>query len=106
LSLIPGNNLPESDIEYIDIFVHFMMYGTWILILFTEMRKQYSSPNFRYYVKASMLFVLFGSVMEVLQESLVPGRFGAWSDFIANSTGCFFGLVLIYLMFSRNQKQI
>ena len=106
MSLIPGNQLPDSDIQYIDLIVHVIMYASWILILFWEKRKQFSGLDKRYYIRAAIFFMLFGAIMEVLQEMLIPGRFGSWSDFMANGVGCMFGIALIYAAFQRKQKQI
>ncbi len=81
------------------------MYGSWTLILFWEKGRQFSDSKQRYYIRASIAFVLFGGVMELLQENLIPGRFGAWSDFIANAVGCMIGLAVMSLISRRNQKQ-
>jgi len=82
------------------------MYGFWVLILFLENRKQFSNIEIRYYISASIIFILFGGIMEILQELVIPGRFGAWSDFTANAVGCMLGLGLIFLASQRNQKHI
>jgi len=106
LSLIPGDKLPDSDIQYIDILVHVIMYGTWFFIFHMESVKQLKSPNERYYLKYISVFILFGGLMEILQENLIPGRFGSWLDFLANAFGCLIAYALIFLVYGRKQKQM
>lgn len=104
LSLIPGDQLPESDIKYLDIVVHVGMYGTWIII-FARENLQFSVANSRYNYVAALLFVIFGGVIELLQEFLVLGRYGTWSDFFANAMGCLLGLIIARMLFRMDGKK-
>lgn len=98
LSLIPGNQLPDTDIKYADLIVHVLMYAFLTVIVFWEIR-QFHQASLRYVIIITLLIITYGAIIEVLQENLIEGRYGSWSDFIANSFGCLFALFL-------NQKLI
>lgn len=94
LSLIPGNQLPETEVKYADLSIHVLMYGIWVFFIFREIIPQYSMPTSRFiYVIIMFLTVAYGGIMELLQEKLISGRFGSIADTIANCIGMFVGFL-------------
>ena len=97
LSLIPGDDLPDVSIEFVDLIVHVLMYGTWIFVLCLEIEKQYSGDSQRFRLRMLFIVIIFGIIIEVLQELFIPGRFGSVSDVLANA----FGAILMYIGFNK-----
>ena len=94
LSLIPGKQLPESPIQYADIMVHVVMYLIMSMVIFRESTKQYNGLSIRLKTVIVLLLIVYGGVLEVLQETFIPGRYGSLSDFLANATGVLSGLLI------------
>jgi VanZ family protein len=105
LSLIPGYTLPDTDLQYADLAVHFGMYFSWMMVFYLECRKQFWPVIWRYAKYGLISFTVFGGLMEVVQENLIEGRYGAWSDFWANFVGSSIGLLVIYILKGRMTKQ-
>ena len=40
LSLMPGQEFPETDVSFADKWVHWFMYGTWTVVVLWEARKR------------------------------------------------------------------
>ena len=93
LSLVPGDQLPESPVKYTDLAVHVLMYAAWMFVLGLELQRQYSPPTRRLWVICLLIMVFYGGLIEVLQESFIPGRYGSISDALANISG---SLLLFY----------
>lgn len=94
LSLIPGYQLPGSPIQYSDIMVHVVMYLILGLTVFRESSKQYDGLTIRLKIIIVLLLIVYGGVLEILQESFIPGRYGSVSDFLANAVGVLSGLII------------
>jgi len=97
LSLIPGDKLPDSPIKFTDLIVHVLMYGTWALVLCLELKKQYLVGSERFSIGMLLIIIIIGIIIEVLQESFIPGRFGSSSDVFANT----FGASSVYFLYMR-----
>lgn len=97
LSLIPGDRLPEVSIEFADLIVHVLMYATWILVIYLEIEKQYSGNVRRSRLRMLFVVITVGIIIEILQELLIPGRYGSLADVLANALGA----TLMYIGFYR-----
>lgn len=64
------------------------------LVIFKETTKQYDNPSIRFKVVIVLLLILYGGLLEVIQESFIPGRYGSISDFLANAVGVLSGLII------------
>ena len=91
LSLVPFfPETPLDDIEFIDKWVHVVMYGgtcmvIWLEYLFKHKRYDYM----KLFSWAWIAPVIMSGVLELLQEYCTFGhRNGDWLDFLANTTGC------------------
>ena len=67
------------------------------------------SGSFHKIVWGSALFhIFYGTVIEVIQARLVPGRYGEWQDGLANALGVLIALLLSFELMKRlnqeNQK--
>ena len=105
LSLTPFfPETPLDDVEFIDKWVHILMYGgtctvIWLEYLFKHMSYDYEKLFFW----AWLAPILMSGLLELLQEYCTFGhRSGDWLDLAANSTGvtiaAFLGIVAILLI--------
>ena len=67
-----------------DKIIHVLMYAGFNAVILFESRK---GLTIRKMILLSLIPLLYGGVMEILQETLTTDRTGSWYDFIANSAG-------------------
>ena len=67
-----------------DKIIHVLMYAGFNAVVLFESRK---GLTFKKLILLSLIPLLFGGIMEILQETLTTDRTGSWYDFIANSAG-------------------
>ena len=96
LSLVPGDRLPESPVKYTDLAVHVCMYAAWMFVLGREARRQYPGYSARLLIKCLLIMMAYGGLVEYLQETYVPGRFGSWTDFLANAAGALISFTVFF----------
>ncbi|GIV42175.1 MAG: hypothetical protein KatS3mg034_1485 [Vicingaceae bacterium] len=92
VSVIPGNRLPEIEVQWFDKLVHFLMYG--ILIFLWGKAWPYEHLRF-YYFYLIMFGFLYGFVIEVLQYFLPVGRYFSIGDLGSNALGLITGSVIL-----------
>jgi len=103
LSSIPGNDIPKLNrfkIPHIDKIVHFVMYFTLQFLVLTEYYKNYTQKiSFIKILSLSLIIsIIYGLLMELLQNYFFVSRTGSVYDFIANSVGAIFGSLLVVLL--------
>lgn len=76
-----------------DKIVHVLMYAGFSAVILFESRKNLTVKRM---ILISLFPLLYGGLMEILQETLTTNRTGSWYDFIANSTGVVLCDLLIY----------
>lgn len=90
-SLVPsvsGGSL--SQIPNIDKIVHFCFYsGISFLTYLSIWRKKY--PAIRVYLMVILVPVIFGGLIELLQQYFFPPRSAEWADFAADVLGSLVG---------------
>ena len=89
LSLLPFfPETPLDNVEFIDKWVHFIMYGGTCLIIWLEYTLKHRSPDYeKLFFWAWLAPVMMGGVLELMQAYCTTTRNGDWLDFAANSTG-------------------
>ena len=89
LSLLPFfPETPLDNVDFIDKWVHFIMYGGTCLIIWLEYVRKHKSPDYeRLFFWAWLAPVMMGGVLELMQAYCTMTRNGDWLDFAANSTG-------------------
>lgn len=94
-----GVKLWILDFAGADKLVHGILYFTLSITSFFLLYKTRSLQNRqRVILFAIAIPVLFGGVVEILQNYLIPGRSGDIYDFMANSTGVFLGWLIFKLL--------
>ncbi len=95
---IPGRDIPHiSFLELLefDKFVHAGIF--FVLLLLTArgfaVQTRIQSLHKSYKMYSFALTVVYGGALEIMQQILFEGRSADIYDFIANSFGCFIGLI-------------
>lgn len=109
LSLLPFfPETPLDNVEFIDKWVHFIMYGGTCLIIWLEYTLKHKSPDYeKLFFWAWLTPVMMGGVLELMQAYCTTTRNGDWLDFAANSTGVTIaGIVglISTLLYYRSQR--
>jgi VanZ family protein len=105
LCLIDTSQIEAPPMTNFDKLVHLLMFmGISGVIFFDNtsyLRKRISSQRI---ILGSFLFpVIFGGIIEILQAYLTTSRSGDWMDFLFDTIGSFFG-ILICLVINRMLK--
>jgi VanZ family protein len=100
LSLAPFPEMPIlPDINLLDKWVHFVMYGGMCLVIWWEYWKQHEKIDWHHVlIGAIVLPVCMGAILEFMQEYLTSCRSGDWLDAVANSIGVLLGAFVGYPM--------
>lgn len=90
LSLLPFfPETPLDNVDFIDKWVHVVMYGGTFTVLWIEYIRKHDPADYeKLFFWAWLLPIAMSGVLELLQEYCTGGhRNGDWLDFAANATG-------------------
>lgn len=96
--MLPVPETPLSEINFIDKWTHFAMYGTLTSVIWFEYIKRHKK-NKTFQWKALLIDgvlcpVVMGGLVELAQANLTTCRSGDWFDFLCNSLGVMLGSVI------------
>ena len=96
LFLMPGTSVPKMDMP-LDKVVHVSIHaGLFFLWSMFGLQKIQNRRHKFFYSSIAFLCLLYGIIIEVLQELFVPLRHADVMDIVANTAGLFLGIVLLY----------
>ena len=102
LCCTPGKYIPTAswlELLSFDKFVHASIFFTlaclWLMYLHYSNKLSTQSISITIF-----MCIAYGGILEIMQATLFSQRSGDWLDFIANSFGCFMGL----LFFSKKKR--
>lgn len=104
--LVPTGNLPRaSEIRILPILVHVCLFSGFTFLYIRERVKQRSMnrPSVGLYLSAVLYSILFGSVIEILQEASGFGRNAELTDVVFDTAGSLFS-VQVLILFYRIRK--
>ena len=79
---------PLNDVDFIDKWVHMVMYGGACSVLWIEYLRSHTSLNgTKLFLLAWLAPIIMSGVLELLQEYCTENRNGDWYDLLANATG-------------------
>ena len=97
LHTLPGKAFPKIptifDLLAPDKAVHVVMFAVFFILMTQSFRKE-GNPLFfgrHSVISAFLCAFLFGVAMELIQNYLIPYRFGSVYDLVANTVGCLAG---------------
>ena len=100
--LIPVPETPLSDVNFIDKWTHFVMYGSLTSVIWFEyIRRKKKNKTFQWkalLIGGLLCPIIMGGLIELAQRFLTTCRSGELADFYCNSLGvmlgCLIGLIL------------
>lgn len=108
LSLVPFfPETPLDDVEFIDKWVHIVMYGGTFTVLWIEYRLMHQKPDYeKLFFWAFLAPIVMGAILELLQEYCTGGcRNGDWLDVAANATGVILAAIIGLLILHLSPKK-
>lgn len=96
LCLIPIPETPLSDINMIDKWTHFVLYGGLCAIVWAEYGRQHTRPlNKQAWIFTLLLPVIMGGLIEIVQATCTGGtRSGDIMDWVADNIGVVLGQLI------------
>lgn len=101
LSLMPFfPETPLNEVEFVDKWVHVIMYGGTFTVLWIEYLVKHRKADFeKLFFWAWLMPIIMSGIIELIQEYCTGGcRSGDWLDLGANATGVTLAVVLGLLM--------
>ena len=108
LSLIPYfPETPLDDVEFVDKWVHILMYGCTFLVLWIEYTCNHKQADYgKLFFWAWLAPIIMSGVIELIQEYCTWGqRSGDWLDLAANAAGVTLAAVLGVLFWCSRPKK-
>ncbi len=107
LCSIPGDTLPSSSfikIPHFDKLVHFGMFFILAIFIISELNYQTKWNQFKVALVTLTIVVVYGGVIEILQQNYFTNRSGDYIDFIADSLGAV--VAILTFPFLKKQKDL
>jgi VanZ like family. len=100
------SSMPSAPVSNFDKFVHFFMFFLLGTCVYFENSNYFKTPvSFLRIINGTLLFpIVYGGLIELIQDHISPFRTGDWADFVWNSFGAVFG-VLIALLINRTRNR-
>ncbi|MFT4155747.1 VanZ family protein [Parafilimonas sp.] len=95
LFFLPGEDIPQVsflDLIYFDKWVHIGLFSGLVFLTAWPFIKS-GRCTVKLLIKISILFVLYGILVEFIQRYLNEGRSFDYTDMIADAAGCFAGSI-------------
>jgi len=106
LSSLSGSTMKQfdwSDIANIDKMGHLFFYAVLsFLTLFGFYKNGLKNISIRNILTSTIMVVSYGGLIEILQYSLIKGRYFDLLDFLANIIGCTVGIIIF--MYLKNLR--
>ena len=110
LHAIPGEELPKPhwDILEFDTLVHFTMFAVLSFSWSVGLNKQNRFYRLRLrYIPIILLFsLMFGAMLEFMQDAIFVGRYFQLSDLLADYAGAVTGMVLFLTIYRSTLKLV
>ncbi|VBB47226.1 conserved membrane hypothetical protein [uncultured Paludibacter sp.] len=88
--------------KYSDKIVHLCLYFILTFTLFYEYKRSLQLKSKIYHLLILILFpVIYGGLIEIIQQSFFPPRTAEWLDWCADITGTLFGGIMAFLFLKK-----
>ena len=104
---LPSDKFPEiPTLKYFDKAVHFFLYAQFSLLLVVGFKKQfqYRILRNRSVGNAFIISVLYGILMEILQNFVFTSRSFDVFDIAANFFGTVFGVIMFFIIYGKTTQ--
>ena len=96
---LPGTEFPKItwlNKIWIDKWVHFLMFGILVILWCSAYRSKQKKGNFRkVFIRITVLCLLYGIMMELVQHFFISFRTFEMIDIMADGAGCIVGLFVV-----------
>ena len=94
--MIPIPETPLDEIDLIDKWTHFVMYGILTITIWWEYRRRHEKAKrtLRLWIGGVVCPVVMGVLVELAQAYLTTCRSGDWVDALCNSLGVLLGVIV------------
>ncbi len=98
-------SVPAIQIPHLDKIVHFTFYFVAAILglLSFRMRVKEGAPLKKFMIVMLLLLVIFGIIIEVIQDRYTTSRAGDVFDVLANTIGALAGVLTIKMLFSSKK---
>ncbi|MFV9552336.1 VanZ family protein [Algibacter sp. PT7-4] len=104
VSLITLNDLPDVNISFADKIFHFFAYSLFAILWYFAFNFTFNFKKHKAIIYAFTLAVLFGIIIEILQDTMTVSRALDVYDAIANTLGALIASALIWFKNSLHVK--
>ncbi|MFG6684959.1 VanZ family protein [Mariniflexile sp. HNIBRBA6329] len=94
--LIKINNLPDLGVSFGDKIFHFLVYTVLAFLWFSSFFYTFKFKEKIALLYATLLSIVFGIIIEVLQGALTASRSFDIYDVVANTMGVFLTVIIIF----------
>ena len=95
VSLMTLKDLPDVNISFADKIFHFLAYSLFTVLWYFTFKHYFSFKKRKSIIYAVVLAILFGTVIEVLQDTMTQSRALDVYDVLANTFGALFVAMII-----------
>lgn len=83
-----------------------VVYGILTILTSQALTKQYKTQGLRFNPKivAFTFCMVYGIILELIQEIFLPSRYFDLMDILANIIGCILGLIIVVINQSKKRK--
>ena len=104
--LYPFNKLPDIGVSFADKIFHSFTYVILVFLWFKTFVLHFKIVKIKSIIYASIISIIFGIIIEVLQEVLTETRRGDVYDVLANSIGVLFTASILLLKNRNTVKKL
>lgn len=105
LSFLPGKDLEQLNLTGLlafDKWMHAFFYAPLFFLSLVGILKQYGCDNWRSNRNKVLFFCIsYGLLIEIMQPLLTEDRYFDFFDIIANTVGCFFGIIIFNFVYNK-----
>ena len=105
VSLITLKDLPDIKISFADKIFHFLAYGLFAILWYLAFYYSFSLKKMKALIYAFIVAVLFGIIIEILQDTMTSSRALDVYDAVANTLGALIASVLIWFINNLQVKK-
>lgn len=106
VSLIKLNNVPDIGVSFGDKIFHFLAYFVLTLLWFYTFLYAFKFKSKKAIFFAAILSVLFGMIIEVLQENMTASRSLDVYDAVANTLGALLASTVLWFKSNAHVKNV
>lgn len=96
VSLINLSGLPDVEISFADKIFHFLAYSIFVLLWYLAFYYAFRVKKNKALIYAFILAVIFGIIIEILQDTITVSRALDVYDALANTLGALFASIVLW----------